>query len=1331
SINIYKATYTVSDTIICAVPGQTTFNGTGGSTFRWDIFKNGVYFDAGLGMTFKPTFQSEGTYTIRLAATNALKCKDTAYITVHVYDSVPLDITIIDNPHCQPDTPIIFINRTKYTSTDDFGYASTVWNTGDGYPNMYGDSISHVYGNYGRWPIHAYVTTPYGCTYTYTDTMNIFELYVSWRPHLYPKNCIPFRGGVWELEKYTSSPIVQYTWIWGDGDTTVKDSTDIIDQYHVYERTGIYDVHLIVKNAHGCVYKQEYIVTYPVGIPPKTTYIPRDTIDTACIGDLFLYLQAGDSTYRAYDSVFFNGVYIGMDTIDKPIAGVYTNQWNWIAGESGENGILSEYKIDTLSAKKNWDRAGSVTLRLVGKYNQCPGDTILIKDIAYVCPAVARIKSPRRAYYCDYPTVHFIENSDGPVGYLWHFGNDSTSTSGIYWEGDTSTEANPVYSYKPGKYLQKYYAKVKLWVYNDDSLNNFCGYCEDSAFRNVYISHADMKLVTTTTDTVSTSEFCMGDTVLFWDSTYCTAPLMRWFVDILDSNRSNIDLDTAFWLMRHYFQSQNGYSGVYDSIKTTWSPRPSANVDNEYDDALRYIGKTYSPRGHEYKISPFPNYTYEIDSSIAYQVTTIPHPFAFHFKREGVYYLELNNIDLLGCGNGDTSFFHGLHESGISDSTFHGRTFTKRIEVFPPSTPGAIFPKEICAGDSIQFLDSSSTIEPYGHLKITDYLWSCVGILDTARNPWYVIPAGGSYDVSLGVTNEKGCVGSTVFKKALTVNATNATWVTASGLYEACNKTRFTCGSRVNTYPAQSTSLKYEWHVNNGRFLWNTKPVVSGRNCVCSFDVDTTRYVQITLIVTDTLTGCRSSYTDSILIRKPKAEFIATERSSICPPLQTTYIDQSTVSEHFGNSYIDKWEWILEDYEDTAISIMQQPNFIYNYAGYYDAALVVTDNFGCTDTNYKADYIHVEGPYGDFECDTTEGCLPLKVTFTLHLNDADTVILIAGDGGNVGVNVKGDTLKDIAYVYQAPGFYLSSVQMIKWVTDSSGHTYKCSRTLVSKDTIWAVEINPWFTTKDIYCVGTIPFTNETDSSHSRVKPFDFQLKNFWDYGNGKNDSTNFHGQSYYDSAGTYAVTYTAEAKHCRQSATRSIEVMDYPDIDITHSDTTACVSMIATFEATNLCGEEKDFTWTFQDGVQLNGNPVKREFTQSNYYHYNLTVAFNAENCFKNYPDSVLISAWISPTAEFEIKNNSGQILTDAVRGLPARETAYFNDLSIAGDAPISFWQWHFGNGDSTALTAAPGNTTYAYSDISGYLDVLLAVEDDHHCKDTIRHQILVLETFR
>ena len=1321
SINKYKVTYTVSDTILCKLPDKITFTGTGGTSFRWSVKgPNNSHVADGLGIEFKPTFTTEGTYYVTLAAANALKCKDTAIITVHVYDSVPLKISIEENPHCDTSAYITFTNNTTYNSTDDFGYQSTVWNTGDGNPNMFGDTIRHKYGEYGKWYVHAYVTTPYGCTYTYLDSVHIFDISMLWIMFRYAKNCVPFTGGAWQKELETSSPIVKYTWIWGDGDTTVLDTTDLAEYHHTYQRTGIFKYSLTVENAQGCTYTQE-IGEYAVGIPPKTTYIPRDTIDTACVGDYILYLRAGDSTYRAYDSVFINGVYVGMDSIDKPIAGVYTNNWNWIYGEDGNSEILSEYKIDTLNAKKKVDKAGPVSLRLVGKYNLCPGDTILIKNIGYICPAVARsvIRSNR---FCDYPTIHFHNDSDYPTKSLWHFGNDTVSTTGVYWEGDTSTEFEPTYTYKPGSYLDKYYVEPKLWVCNDDSATNYCGYCEDSIRLRLYISHADMRLAPTRLDSVTQYEYCEGDTVMFWDSTFCTAPLMDWSIDILDSSHSIND--TLLWLIAD-LRDPHTRSGVYDSVKSKGYLIPSHFPWGA-------TGYFYSI-GKEYKTKPFPPFTYEIDSNVAYKVTNVPHPFKFQFKKRGVYHIRLNNVDMLNCGSStDTNFWSTISTYNCTDSIFKGRFYSVRIEVFPPSRPNAIFPENICARDTIQFFDSSFTWPPYDYLKITKRAWSCVGVTSNETNPYYYIPNGGVYDVSYMVVNEKGCDTAVVFKKALTVNATNATWIPASGNFDACNKTLITLVSKVNTYPLQSTSLKYEWFLNNGKYLWyNTPAVYTGRNCICAFDVDSTQFVRITLIVTDTLTGCRSTYTDSILIRKPIAEFTASERTSICPPLQTNYQDLSYVSNSFGNTYIDKWEWLFEDDNDTTYSIQKNPQIVYNYSGLYNVTLIVTDNFGCTDTNNKPDYIYVQGPYGKLTIDNDEGCVPLETHFTVHFHDADSITLIAGDGGNLSFNTQGDTSRTISYNYQNSGYYFASMQLVKWVTDSTGNKFKCSRTIVVPDTIWAVDIKPSFITHNLYCKGYIDFTNETDSAHHNVVPYDFPIQSHWDYGNGSTDSNRFHGRSYYSTEGTYLVTYTASAKNCQKTITKNIVVMDFPDLLIKHEDTSACYSVTTTFEATQLCGEETAFTWNFDDGYQYTGNPIQRTFTQSGIYKYTLSVDFTPENCYKNYKDSLQIYTWIPPKAEFEIKNNQGEILTDAIQGLDAGKTAYFNDLSQAGDAPINLWVWHIGNGDSLISTSAPGNVSHQYNEISGYLDIILAIEDGHTCKDTIQHQLLILENIR
>lgn len=108
---------------------------------------------------------------------------------------------------------------------------------------------------------------------------------------------------------------------------------------------------------------------------------------------------------------------------------------------------------------------------------------------------------------------------------------------------------------------------------------------------------------------------------------------------------------------------------------------------------------------------------------------------------------------------------------------------------------------------------------------------------------------------------------------------------------------------------------------------------------------------------------------------------------------------------------------------------MQNPSHNYTYEGKYDVTLIVTNSIHCTDTIIKKEYVRVDGPYGTFDIDTLHGCVPLTVHFTCNIADADTMIIIIGDGNTITATQNLNSV--YAYTYQSPERYIPSMRLIK------------------------------------------------------------------------------------------------------------------------------------------------------------------------------------------------------------------------------------------------------------------------------------------------------------
>ncbi|NLJ83004.1 MAG: PKD domain-containing protein, partial [Bacteroidales bacterium] len=553
SIHHFVASFTVSDTIICDMDTEVFFWGSSLAQYTWTFGDGG----SSLGVNAKHTYRQPGKYTVSLYALSNLGCRDTVvkpnYITV--YDSVVPTISIFENPHCDSNAVITFVNLTQYPSSDDFGLGTVVWYPeGDTNTAVYGDTATYVYGRYGEWYVKAIITTPYGCKVN--SVSEFVQIYPMQQSHVvidrHPGGCAPLTVRIDFGPTETSSPIVNYMWIWDTGDTTFSASPDTVQ--YTYSDTGMYNARVILTNAQGCVLDED-IPTIFVGFKPVCNWTSTPT--KACKSDF-------EMPVKPYDSLDAGGNLVGD---------AYANSWTWFW--KGKDVT----RVGDTSFVLSFSDTGLINYAsLVCYHNFCPSDTVTNSIYAYVCPPIAHFDSLSSSILTDpfcnvFPKLpNDINKSAGANLYRWNFGNDfdSTSIGGSNFQGDVSVDKNPNYQYKYGPYLEEKdgHIIITMACINDNtSIYNACGYCEDTARIYIDISYADMHMTIVDEDSMLIKEICQDNIVYFCDSTICTSSLNYWGMRIVDSAllaqavaqnhpiENAVVMDTLMVYHRNYYDS--------------------------------------------------------------------------------------------------------------------------------------------------------------------------------------------------------------------------------------------------------------------------------------------------------------------------------------------------------------------------------------------------------------------------------------------------------------------------------------------------------------------------------------------------------------------------------------------------------------------------------------------------------------------------------------------------------------------------------------------------------------------------------------------------------
>lgn len=338
---------------------------------------------------------------------------------------------------------------------------------------------------------------------------------------------------------------------------------------------------------------------------------------------------------------------------------------------------------------------------------------------------------------------------------------------------------------------------------------------------------------------------------------------------------------------------------------------------------------------------------------------------------------------LFGDGNSDTlsnpkHFYLGANSYNVSllveTDKLCEDTITKQITINPK--PTAWFGSDAsCAKQSATFIDSSQVSSG----SINAYYWNFGdpnSLADTSRiqGPSYTYDTLGFYLVTQIVQTDQNC--RDTVQRFQEVNASPNVDFSSSG-FCLNDSTIFT---NQTTLAAGSISA-YKWFFNAGNQNFQETTV---QNPSIQF-VDTGLTI-VTLRATSD-EGCISVHRDSLNMRNnPRSNF---NLSTYCEDTLFTIIDQ-TVSQDSIISY----QWILEP-NDT--SLVPNPSFKREQAGFYALKQKVLSSFGCVDSLNQMLEVKAR-PTADFTILNNGSGAPYQLRVANASNDASSYLWNLGNG---------------------------------------------------------------------------------------------------------------------------------------------------------------------------------------------------------------------------------------------------------------------------------------------------------------------------------------------
>jgi len=554
---------------------------------------------------------------------------------------------------------------------------------------------------------------------------------------------------------------------------------------------------------------------------------------------------------------------------------------------------------------------------------------------------------------------------------------------------------------------------------------------------------------------------------------------------------------------------------------------------------------------------------------------------------------------------------------------------------------------EICPGDVVQFTNTtalSDSVDYWHYYSETNRQFHC---FDDPDPTWTYENETGLQDVSLMV-GWNGCFSTTTISDLIQVNGPIA---------EILLNCECDAPYDVDFANVSQDFTSISWDFGDGN---------SATDSLFTHTYAATGDYTVVLTAENSGTGCPTSY-DTAVVRIRDIQAAFSSDSILCEGVPEPF-DASASQDVFS----DCWGGYTYQFDDPTLRPITTPNVNqpigFPSSGSVGVTLIVRDINGCRDT--ASSNVRVYGIDADFSLSADHICTPTEVNFS-DLSTSDTAI--TSWGWSFGdFSFGSDQNPDHTYT-----FYLDTINVDMVATNEAGCVDTASALITMYQPFSNVSSTPF--TPNI-CVGQEVNFTATDYTLGGSN-----LEFEWDFMDG-NTSMDQNPSNQFDEAGSYVVTlnYTEISSGCTGSATRTVNVQDYPIAGFDNdADTLSiyCAPEQAQFFDTTMADGFYTRFWTIDGTPFGQQNPESPQTNITGIGEYEVRLIVNTSyGCADTAYQTVL---GVNAEGSFTIDQNT----------ICRNESITFTLQDTSG---VFDFFWDFGDGTSVA-NESPVEHTYTF----------------------------------